>query len=356
MISAIVNGKAATEAFSQPNRNIKVYSNSKGNSSKLPQQKKIGAAATEKRELKKVRVVEPRKNLLASISGLSKCCARGGALGCILQIHAEGNSEPDYNSAVSMVMDYREQLRKKTSHELQAFIQDLFRSSIACEREKEDGTTEFVMCYKLNSMRVCKKAVAVAYGFPLKRLEKCSAVLKLAPTGKVHSIDIQSYTSAHIPDFNFAETEEIFRDNFPGELVDHNLIRACLTPSSEVQSDCVYWMEQYFTTYGDCIPNGDDEIRLAQIRSKEIHAQYVKEQLSFDPPRKYVDYSKFNNLWKTCFPNCSRRPWCGIPGKCSTCCEIDKLRRETDDSLVQKKCAEAHHLHRAGMHELQRHA
>jgi len=341
-------------AASLHKKKVRVYSNSKGNSSKLSQQLKIGATI-EKKEQNKKRDILSQKSLMTVITGLSKCCSRGDKVGCLLAVHADGDQH-DYNAAMAMVTECRERIRLKTNHETQEFIQELFRSSISAERVKADGAIEYEMCYVLNKKQVCKKAIAAAYGFPVKRLEKCSAVLKVAPTGKVYSLDIKSYTHAHIPDYNYAETEKIFRENFPGELIDHNLIRACLTPSSEVQSDCVYWLRQYFDTYGDYIPNGDDEIRLADIRSKEVHAKYVANQLAYNPPRKYVDYSRFNNLWKTVFPNCSRRPWCGIPGKCSTCCDIDKLRRSSEDELVHKKLAEAHHLHRAGMHELQRDA
>lgn len=335
-------------------KKVRIYSNSKGNSSKLPQQKRHGAAI-KKKEQNKMREIPTTKDLMTVINSMSKCCARGGEVGCLLAVHKNGDTH-NCNAAMSMILECRERIRLKTSHETQNFIQELFRASVVDEKEKADGTIAFEMCYVLNEKQVCKKAIAGAYGFAVKRLEKCSATLKVAPTRKVYSLDIRSYTNAHIPDYNYAETEQIFRANFPGELMDHNLVRASLTPASEVQSDCVYWLKSYFDTYGDCIPNADDAIRLADIRSKEVHAKYVTEQLAYDPPRKFVDYSRFNNLWTTCFPNCSRRPWCGIPGKCSTCCEIDKLRRSSEDSLVQEKLAEAHHLHRAGMHELQRQA
>lgn len=289
-------------------KKVKVYSNSKGNSRKLPQQKKLGAAAIKKNELNKAREILTRKSLMEVITRLSKCCTRGGELGCLLAVHDYVGDMPDYNAAMSMVSECRERIRLKTSHETQIFVQELFSASVVDEKEKAGGTIAFEMCYVLNTKQVCKKAIAAAYGLSVKKLEKCSATLKVAPTRKVYSLDIKSYTNAHIADYNYAETEQIFRNNFPGELVDHNLVRASLTPSSEVQSDCVYWMKNYFATYGDCIPNADDEIRLADIRSKEVHAKYMAEQLAFNPPRKYVDYSRFNTLWTTCFPNCSRRP------------------------------------------------
>jgi len=121
-----------------------------------------------------------------------------------------------------------------------------------------------------------------------------------------------------------------------------------------VQSECIYWMDQYFSTYGDCIPNSENEIKLAMMRNKDVYEKYCSDQRNMIPPKPRVDYSLFISFWKSLFPQCKSRPWCGIPGKCETCCEIDKLRRTTEDKLVQIKLQHAHHLHKGGLIELER--
>jgi hypothetical protein len=128
-------------------------------------------------------------------------------------------------------------------------------------------------------------------------------------------------------------------------VIDYGMVRASLTPSSEVQQDCVYWLDEYFTTYGDFIPNSDNEIRMAQIRASDMHAKYVKECEVLGNP--FVNKSLFSSIWNSLFPNCSSRPWCGIMGKCATCCVIDKLRRESPDTLVQHHLQEARSMHRS---------
>lgn len=340
--------------LSNPKKRHAPYSNSVGNSSKLQQQKKGGAAAIEKVELLKDRCVDSPASILAVLSNLSNCCSGGGINGCLLNIHVGADGVVDYNAAIAMVRQYRNRMLLKTDHEKQSFVQDRFRESILNEKVKTDGTTEYEMCYKINDRIVCKKGFSKAFGFTVKALEKCSKILKGAPTGKVYSLATKTYTDAHIHDYTYAETAQMFRDNIPGEVVDCNMVRACLTPSSEVQADCVYWLDQYFNTYGDCIPNSENEIKLAIIRKKEIYTKYAKNQSDMDPPKRSVSYPQFHSLWQSLFPNCQSRPWCGIPGKCETCCDIDKLRRTSEDSLVQKMCQQAHHLHKGGLIELQR--
>lgn len=67
-----------------------------------------------------------------------------------------------------------------------------------------------------------------------------------------------------------------------------------------------------------------------------------------------VSYAKFCEMWNYIFPKYHTADFCNIPGKCWVCYEIDCLRQSTDDSVVLKKCQEAHQLHRGGMFALER--
>ena len=131
------------------------------------------------------------------------------------------------------------------------------------------------------------------------------------------------------------------------------MTRSSLMPMSSPTLDALLWMENFFKTYGDAIPNAD-EIRLPVMCKKDVFDKYAHECSTVSPPLPAVDYSRFINLWNAQFPNCRRRPWCEIPGKCDTCYRIDKLRKTADDAIVLKKLQEAHLMHRGGMFMLQR--
>ena len=114
---------------------------------------------------------------------------------------------------------------------------------------------------------------------------------------------------------------------------------------------CVIWLERYFATYGDIAPN-KDEIKLAICRKKEIFDVYVKDMET--GRRSTVEQHTFYEIWNALFPRAVSRPWCDIPGKCNTCYEIDRMRRESTDPNVQERLKEAHLMHRGGLFMLER--
>ena len=130
------------------------------------------------------------------------------------------------------------------------------------------------------------------------------------------------------------------------------MVRAAMTPRSDVQSDCVVWLESYFKNYGDFAPN-KNEVRLLIMQQKDVFDKYTHD-FTFPIERPVVSQNKFYELWDKLFPRCVSRPWCDVPGKCNTCYEIDRLRRTSEDPKVQEKLKEAHHLHRGGLFMLER--
>ena len=129
------------------------------------------------------------------------------------------------------------------------------------------------------------------------------------------------------------------------------MIRCSLMSRSEKSHFCVIWLENYFERYGDFAPNRD-EIMLAISRKKEVYDLYVQDMSSTD--RDVVSLQEFYTIWNAFFPRCVSRPWVDIPGKCNTCYEIDRQRRESNDPVVQEKLREAHLMHRGGMFMLER--
>jgi len=136
--------------------------------------------------------------------------------------------------------------------------------------------------------------------------------------------------------------------------IDQKQIRAALTPLADTQQFATIWLEHYFETYGDQAPNRD-ETHLMIMQKTDLYNLYKHEMDTSNPPRPIVSKTRFNSLWNVLFPKCRCRPWCDIPGKCDICYEIDRLRRTEEDSIVQEKLKEAHHMHRGGMFMLERH-
>jgi hypothetical protein len=196
-----------------------IYKNSLGNTHKLAQQIKQGSESKLKREMCKARVALNSAEAIAVISKLSGCCSTGGSSGCLLMIFSNSDDVVDFNSAVSHLLECREITRNKTEEEKYTFLQELFRKSIESVIEKANGKKEYKMNYQLRGKRVCKKAIAEAFGYSVKSLEKCSSALKGAPNGSVFSTKVKTFSDAHIPDYTFAETAEIFRKNLPSEIV-----------------------------------------------------------------------------------------------------------------------------------------
>lgn len=139
------------------------------------------------------------------------------------------------------------------------------------------------------------------------------------------------------------------------DFLDDSMVRSSLTPTTSPTFEAVVWMEDFFKTYGDAVPNAD-EIRLPIMTKKDVFDKYEHHFKSIVPPLPTVDYSRFINLWNAQFPNARKRPWCEIPGKCDTCYRIDKLRKTADDSITLKKLQDAHLMHRGGMFMKQRKA
>jgi hypothetical protein len=128
------------------------------------------------------------------------------------------------------------------------------------------------------------------------------------------------------------------------------MIRAGMAPVADVQQIALSWLENHFETYGDISPNSDI-VKLNINFKSDVYVLYKKETQSNG---KFVKKTRFYELWNVIFPNCLMRPWCNIPGKCETCFNIDKARRQSDCSYTQKMLQQCHAIHRCGLFNLER--
>ena len=126
-----------------------------------------------------------------------------------------------------------------------------------------------------------------------------------------------------------------------------------LTPTADMQHEAVIWMEDYFHTYGDFVPNRGDEIHVSLPDKKSLWNIYKDHQHSNG--LAFISLQKFYELWNTIFPRYTLREFVDIPGKCVTCYEIDSIRKNNkSDNRFLRAAKDLHLLHRGGCFQLER--
>lgn len=128
------------------------------------------------------------------------------------------------------------------------------------------------------------------------------------------------------------------------------MIRGAISLTSDVNQIALAWLDTYTSHYGDVSPNST-MVKMNINFKKECYEQYKRETKEHG---KFVSYSRFCELWNVLFPNCLNRPWCNIPGKCETCYQIDKGRRDSTSLKEQKYYQQCHAIHRGGLFNLER--
>ena len=94
------------------------------------------------------------------------------------------------------------------------------------------------------------------------------------------------------------------------DLLGPELIRAGCCSQSSDQLHCMLWMEKYFVTYGDHIPNSDREIRLGSTNKSLIYHSYA--QSCESKKKNIVQYNTFVKIWKNLFPNVTLRSYVNL--------------------------------------------
>lgn len=121
-------------------------------------------------------------------------------------------------------------------------------------------------------------------------------------------------------------------------------LQALRIPNSPLSFEAFGWMNTYFNTMGDAIPNSDGQIHLEPISAKEIYEEYeryceIRGINSLQP-------SQFFNLWRSCFPHVTIREFKAVTGKCTTCATLSHLRRTVRDNNSRTRITLLHMLHR----------
>lgn len=125
-------------------------------------------------------------------------------------------------------------------------------------------------------------------------------------------------------------------------------------PNSDSVTACIVWMQEFFETYGDSLPNSDGEYRIGVLSKKDAYTIYVQQHQQ-DNDGRVIDYERFTSIWKHLFPQVKTRTWVNVMGKCDTCNEIERARAANkDNKAIQKALSKAHALHRGGLFMLER--
>jgi len=128
------------------------------------------------------------------------------------------------------------------------------------------------------------------------------------------------------------------------------MVRAALGPSTDTTQIALQWLERYFDSYGDKSPNSVHTKINVNFKS-DLYEKYKAETKSNG---KFVQKSRFYELWNVLFPYCLKRPWCNVPGKCDTCALIDQARAKYSDAATNILLQRCHAMHRGGLFNLER--
>lgn len=187
---------------------------------------------------------------------------------------------------------------------------------------------------------LCVKCFSMSYDISHNLVE---AICKQLRPGFIqHSSDriLGDRTAVKDDKWLFKELERLAeRKNFQLTADDRALM---LVPKTEEAIDCFTWMHEYFTDFGEKVPNGD-KIHLEHVPIKSIWEEYVEANKDKIVP---LSYKSFVRLWHTCFPHVRIREYKQCCGKCNVCFKLSEARRSTKDPAAKEYFTYMHRLHR----------
>jgi hypothetical protein len=196
---------------------------------------------------------------------------------------------------------------------------------------------------------VCRKAIASIYGCTPYKLDRVAQVLK--EDYNAITLEYKQVREDTIWNLTINETEHIFESHV--EDTDPSMAVSALTPLALTQHEAVIWMENYFHTYGDSIPNRYDEIHISLPDKQTLWLEYKQHQEENE--MAYVNLQIFYDLWNTLFPRYTIREIVDIPGKCLTCYEIDSINKNNrSNKNIQVAVKHLSVLHRGGYFQRER--
>jgi hypothetical protein len=103
--------------------------------------------------------------------------------------------------------------------QLDQFIQEKFRSVCKAEKVNKKGETEFVLDWSHDGVSLCRQSFAKLFNISKHKLDKCSSSIKSSGTKYLTSISHRTWKDAHVHDFTFADTEELFKMNLKQPII-----------------------------------------------------------------------------------------------------------------------------------------
>lgn len=204
--------------------------------------------------------LEVRINRLETLSDMDalgiltrqrNCCTFGKDLGCILRQFQDDESRIRIQDAVHFVKKCRRMTATKSPLEVDEFMYDHYVRGVIPSEHMKGSDPEKIK--RLNrsftlqgGMSSCTKCFLEAYGLSKKRLDKMAILFKenydTNHVGLKDAVLLQmnhkTFGDDHIHEFNYAQTEEIFRQNLGTEIAgspvlsQYHRISWCTYPTS----------------------------------------------------------------------------------------------------------------------------
>jgi hypothetical protein len=228
----------------------------------------------------------------------------------------------------------------KAGEELNQHLRKLFDSCICKNTKKLKPNSRIQMSYIILGNNVCKSCFAYANGISRYQMDRLSESLRNQELG-----DLSEQRFDTIQSYCYGETERTFKTNQCS--TESSIVRAALTPYASTQIFCTVWLQNYFKIFGDEAPNRQ-ETYLCLCEKEDVYDIYEEEL------RKYsnfeiVSYPRFTEIWNVLFPRVVIRKYCEVLGKCATCYEIDKRRKEVKCRVVAEALRIVQQMHRGGI-------
>lgn len=200
----------------------KVYRNSSGNVKRLFNQARL-LSKTNRHSLPKPQDLQ--QEILADVQSAGFCCSIGmHFLGCIGRKfidYVENEPTTNLSSLTSYIQQCREITRLKSKFEVKSFAKDIFELASVESRTNTKCRMNYCLplfreCKYITSAnnKVCRKGIAIAYGFSVKLLQNYSLARR---TGSISSFlsKRSAFTDGSVHNLSYKETERVFRDNLP---------------------------------------------------------------------------------------------------------------------------------------------
>ena len=123
------------------------------------------------------------------------------------------NDDIDMNKAFDYLRQCRALSDNKNKEEFQKFIAKKFEESIVRTLDQANGKVFEHKFLLPNKDEVCRQVFAFAFKFTAFDLDKCSTLKKRTDGDLVYKKNFIPWGDGYIPDYNYFETESIFRSN-----------------------------------------------------------------------------------------------------------------------------------------------